>query len=360
MDQPAAKKRRLAPKTEVQASPPHPPPFPHEPAPPAQLYQVQEAPPPPPERHEFESFARHLQDAAMLIYRQTQKSPYTKTSVLILRWEEDNAVEHDLASLDQVLCDRYNYRTERFNIPTGLNPSVKLGVCMASFLENAAPDHLLIIYYAGMAMLMRIINSTGQVGSVSVNKASAKDVEDGRMLLEAREVAASTPVVRRHELPSHSQLRPETPIRLESMGRLDPMTLPQPSGTPGIAYASSRPGTAISKNDVEDSAEMQEAAEQLKALSHVRPLSSDNVSSTHVQATPTENTTTTRRDEVSPMRQMNLAQMRLYTIPNSHRHPHDLNSNGDRFKSKRQSRRRAVITVVIPPLKTIHRYHFWV
>lgn len=85
----------------------------------------------------------------MLIYRQTQKSPYTKTSVLILRWEEDNAVEHDLAALDQVLCDRYNYRTERFNIPTGLNPSVKLGVRMASFLEKAAPDHLLIIYYAG-------------------------------------------------------------------------------------------------------------------------------------------------------------------------------------------------------------------
>ncbi|KAI1657372.1 hypothetical protein F4813DRAFT_87347 [Daldinia decipiens] len=565
MDQPAAKKRRLAPKIEAQASPPHPPPFPHEPAPPAQLYQVQEAPPPPPERHEFESFARHLQDAAMLIYRQTQKSPYTKTYVLILRWEEDNAVEHDLAALDQVLCDRYNYRTERFNIPTGLNASVKLGVRMASFLEHAAPDHLLIIYYAGygyvdtdnqlywasnpegdsklrwsgvrclfedvqsdmlllldtcaakeepipegssvkqiiaanspehysrdhglrsftsyvtealakfsggrpfnserlyhevaiqrqqeliqasgltngasksialtekLPVLYALSSIKGQVisisplpshaemqlrspqagidgdaqllrtsredpiihpnavadltfdeprvlvcttfvgeaspdmssfnhwlhnapaiaskiavegmflgpptmllismpvpvwnvvqhdkvccflgyvnshnmthlynrlvGSVSVNKASAKDVEDGRMLLEAREVAASTPVVRRHELPSHSQLRPETPIRLESMSRLDPMTLPQPSGTPGMAYASSRPGTAIAKNDVEDSAEMQEAAEQLKALSHVRPLSRDNISAAHVQATPTENTTTTRRDEVSP------------------------------------------------------------
>lgn len=85
----------------------------------------------------------------MLIYRQTQKSPYTKTSVLILRWEEDNAIEHELVALDQVLRDRYNYRTERYNIPPAANPSVKLGVRMASFLEHAAPDHLLIIYYAG-------------------------------------------------------------------------------------------------------------------------------------------------------------------------------------------------------------------
>lgn len=85
----------------------------------------------------------------MLIYRQTQKSPYTKTSVLIIRWEEDDAIEHDLVALDHVLRERYNYRTERFSIPTVPNASVKLGVQMASFLERASPDHLLIIYYAG-------------------------------------------------------------------------------------------------------------------------------------------------------------------------------------------------------------------
>ncbi|KAI1105371.1 hypothetical protein F4804DRAFT_304666 [Jackrogersella minutella] len=565
MDQPAAKKRRLAPKIEAQASPPHPLPFPHEPPQPAQLYQVQEAPPPPPERHEFESFARHLQDAAMLIYRQTQKSPYTKTSVLILGWEEDNDIEQDLVALDQVLRERYNYRTERFNIPTVANPSIKLGVRMASFLENAAPDHLLIIYYAGygyigaddqlywasnprkdsklkwsgfrclfeesqsdmlllfdscatkeqpildgssvkqviaastpehysrdhnlrsftyhvaealvkfssgrsftaenlyhevavqrqqdliqasgltngasksvpfaekLPVLYTISSGKGQgvslsplppntdtqlrspragidgdaqllrtfqedpiihpsavadltfdeprvlvcttfvgeaspdmssfnhwlhnapanaskitvegmflgpptmllismpgivwnvvqhdkvccflgyvnshnmthlynrlVGSVSVNRASAKDVEDGRMLLEAREIA-STPSVRRHELPTHAQLRPETPVRPESMGRVDSMNLPPPSATSNIPYASSTPGTVITnKNDVEDSAEMQEAAEQLKALSHVRHVSSDNTPASHAQPIPVDSATATRRDEVSP------------------------------------------------------------
>ncbi|KAI0105142.1 hypothetical protein F4776DRAFT_477327 [Hypoxylon sp. NC0597] len=566
MDQPAAKKRRLAPKIEAQASPPHPPPFPHDAVQPAQHYQVQEVPPPPPERHEFESFARHLQDAAMLIDRQTKKSPYTETHVLILRWEDDNAIEHDLAALDQVLRERYNYRTERFNIPTIANPSLKLGVRMASFLENAAPDHQLIIYYAGygyigvdnqlywasetikdsrlkwsgfrclfeeaqsdilllldtcaikeqpildsssvkqviaasmpehysrdlnlrsftshitealakssgkksftaeylyqevahqrhqelvqasgltngasksmpftekLPVLYTISSGKSQsislyplplsvdaqlrspragidgdaqllrtsqedpiihpsavvdltfdeprvlvcttfvgeaspdmssfnhwlhnapataskitvegmflgpptmllismpipvwnvvqhdkvccflgyvsshnmthlynrlVGSISVNKASAKDIEDSRMLLEAREIAASTPIVRRHELPTHAQLRPETPVRPESMGgRLDSMNLPQPSTTPNMSYASSTPGTVMpNKNDVEDSVEMQQAAEQLKALSHVRHLSSDNISATHPHPTPPESTTATRHEDIS-------------------------------------------------------------
>ncbi|KAI1081078.1 hypothetical protein F5B20DRAFT_536696 [Whalleya microplaca] len=565
MDQPAAKKRRLAPKVEAQASPPHPPPFSHETAPAAQHYQVQEIPPPPPERHEFESFARHLQDAAMLIYRQTQESPYANVSVLLLRWEDDNAIEPDLAALEQVLRERYNYRTDRWNIPTVANPSVKLGVRMTSFLEHAGPDHLLIVYYTGhgflgadnqlfwtcnagegapklkwngfrclfeetqsdmlllldtcaakeppvaggnsvkqviatstpeqysrdsssrsftshiteafaklsngrpfttehlhhevaiqkqqelihtsgltngasksmafadkLPILYTMTSGRGQnltlfpltpgtegplrsprlgvdgetqtsrearddhgihpsavadltfdeprvlvcttfvgeaspdmssfyhwihnapaiaskiavegmflgpptmllismpvavwnvvqhdkvccflgyvnshnmthlykrlVGSVSVNKASAKDVEDGRMLLEAREMAASTPVVRRHELPTHPQQYPETPVRRDSVGRVDPMSVPQ-SSVSSIPYANSTPGPVIShKHDVEDSAEMQEAAEQLKALSHVRHLSSDNPSPAHTQAAAVDKTADHKHDDVS-------------------------------------------------------------
>ncbi|KAI1487342.1 hypothetical protein F5X96DRAFT_650310 [Biscogniauxia mediterranea] len=552
MDQPAAKKRRLAPKIEPQASPPHPPAFAHEPAQAAQQYQVQEVAPPPPERHEFESFARHLQDAAMLIYRQSQRSPYNHVSVLILRWEDDVTAEQDLAALEQVLRERYNYRTDRWNIPTVANPSIKLGVRIASFLERAAPDHLLIIYYAGygyegadnqlywacnprgdspklkwnglrclfedspsdmlllldtcasredpidggssvkqviatsspeyyardlgvpsftaniteafvklssgrpfttehlyqevallrhrellqasgltngasksisvaekLPLIYALTSVKGQalslcplpptaaphlqsphstadgdaqrartaredhaihpsavadltfdeprvlvcttfvgeaspdmssfnhwlhntpvlatkvavegmflgpptmllvsmpvpvwnvvqhdkvccflgyvnshnmtslykrlVGSMSVNKASAKDVEDGRMLLEAREKAATTPVVHRHSLhpqdQAHSQIRPETPIRSESVGRLDPMSVPQSSISAGLPFPNTTPGSVMSrKEEVEDSAEMQEAAEQLKALSHVRPISDDTPSSVH-------------------------------------------------------------------------------
>lgn len=85
----------------------------------------------------------------MLIQRSAERPPYTSVSVLLLRWDEDTSVEPELLSLEGLLRDQYHYRTERWNIPTVANPSIKLGVQMASFLENARPDHLLIIYYAG-------------------------------------------------------------------------------------------------------------------------------------------------------------------------------------------------------------------
>lgn len=89
----------------------------------------------------------------MLIYRQSQRSPYNKVSVLLLRWEDDTATELDLVALEQVLRERYNYRTTRWIIPKIANPSVKLGVRMTSFLEPAGPDHLLIVHYAGFSFV---------------------------------------------------------------------------------------------------------------------------------------------------------------------------------------------------------------
>ncbi|KAI1332754.1 hypothetical protein F5Y16DRAFT_124543 [Xylariaceae sp. FL0255] len=169
--QPATKKRRLAPKVEPQPSPSHlplPPPasssstaaaavasFSQDPGshPTQQHYQIQDAPPPPPERHEFESFARHLQDAAMLIYRQSQTSPYNKVSVLLVRWEEDTAAEQDLLALEQVFRERYNYSTAHWAIPAVLNPSIKLGVRVSAFLESAGSDHLLIVHYSGYSFV---------------------------------------------------------------------------------------------------------------------------------------------------------------------------------------------------------------
>ncbi|KAG8676755.1 hypothetical protein FPOAC2_02866 [Fusarium poae] len=146
------KRRKLAPKVNATtpSKPPPPPPaqFLHES--PQQHHPAQEAAPAPlSERHDFESFARHLQDAAMLIQRQTERHPYTDVSVLLLRWEDDETVDEDLVALEQVLQKQYRYRTEKWHIPTVPNPSIKLGVQIASFLEHAKSNHLLIIYYAG-------------------------------------------------------------------------------------------------------------------------------------------------------------------------------------------------------------------
>jgi len=104
---------------------------------------------PPPERTDFESFARHLQDAAMLIYAQANRSPYSTVSVLLLRWEDDTTHEEDLLSLEGVFRDRFNYQTESWAIPTGGNSFSKLAAQMAQQIQNARPDHLLIVYYAG-------------------------------------------------------------------------------------------------------------------------------------------------------------------------------------------------------------------
>ncbi|KAK4144284.1 uncharacterized protein C8A04DRAFT_27970 [Dichotomopilus funicola] len=159
--EPSSKRRRLAPKVPeptgvpaisptapTPAQPPTPA-FPQDQAAPPQHYSRPEATPRLPEGNEFEAFARHLQDAAIHIQQQTLKPKHTSVSVLLLRWEEDVSVEPDLLALERVFRERYHYQTDRWAIPTVPNPSIKLGVQMASFLDNARPDHLLIIYYAG-------------------------------------------------------------------------------------------------------------------------------------------------------------------------------------------------------------------
>lgn len=139
------------------------------------------------------------------------------------------------------------------------------------------------------------------VGPTSPAKASAKDMEDGRILLEARELAATTPMVHRHDLqprdPGHVQIHPETPARAEGLGRLDPMGLPQSSVSAAFAHAT--PGIATKAVDVEDSAEMQEAAEQLKALSHVRHMNGEVAAAAHAHASLANHTSDAKHEDGS-------------------------------------------------------------
>lgn len=85
----------------------------------------------------------------MYIYGKMQRRPpYKNASVLLIRWEDDTATERDLVGLENVFREKYHYHTDKWAIPTCANPSIKLSVQMASFIE-ARNDHLLIIYYAG-------------------------------------------------------------------------------------------------------------------------------------------------------------------------------------------------------------------
>lgn len=86
----------------------------------------------------------------MYMYGKMPRRPrYKKVSVVLLRWDEDAAAQHELAEVADVFRKKYNYHTEMWSIPNGLNPSIKLNVQMAPFIEHAATDHLLIVYYAG-------------------------------------------------------------------------------------------------------------------------------------------------------------------------------------------------------------------
>jgi hypothetical protein len=120
------------------------------------------------------------------------------------------------------------------------------------------------------------------IGAISPTGKAAtfKELEDGKILLEAREAAASTPVMMRHDPPHPVRKQePMQPIHPDSM-RQDQMALSTPTSVPQVIYPD--PGPSIipdRKGDEEDSVEMHEAAEQLKALSHVRHLSHDPTAS---------------------------------------------------------------------------------
>jgi len=109
------------------------------------------------------------------------------------------------------------------------------------------------------------------LGPKPISSPTAKDVEVGRILLEARHEArqgpTGSPGAFRHD--NGRPLYPETPTRHH--GPLGPQ--PLAPGAPG--HLSSAAATGPHKETVEETAEMKEAAEQLKALSHIRHINNE-------------------------------------------------------------------------------------
>ena len=95
--------------------------------------------------------------------------------------------------------------------------------------------------------------------------ATFKELEDGKILLEARQAAASTPVMIRHD----PAMQHDPSLIMGTSNAVPPVVYQDPG----------HPGIPDHKDDVEDSVEMHEAAEQLKALSHVRHVSHDPAAS---------------------------------------------------------------------------------
>ncbi|TQS35802.1 hypothetical protein Golomagni_03765 [Golovinomyces magnicellulatus] len=129
------------------------------------------------ERSDFESFARHLQDAAMLIYSQANQCPYTSISVLLLRWEDDIDAEQDLTQLQKLFLEHFNFRTETWCIPSCSDPTISLVTELGRHLEYAKPDHLWIVYYNGYGFT-GLDNSLFWAWYVRSSLAASNDQED--------------------------------------------------------------------------------------------------------------------------------------------------------------------------------------
>ncbi len=134
-------------------------------------------------------------------------------------------------------------------------PPTMLMITMPQSVWNVIQHDKVCCYigHVGSHNLLHLYNRL--MSSSSIGAATAKDVEDGRILLEAREAASSGSSKHRLGLSPLSQPRyPGTPSRQPTQPDRAPASLTQRQTPTG---------------EVEDSAEMKEAAEQLKALRHM-------------------------------------------------------------------------------------------
>lgn len=150
-----------------------------------------------------------------------------------------------------------------------LGPPTMLLISMPHSIWNVV-QHDKVCCFLGYISSHNMIHLYQRLVGSSGIKPSAKAVEDGRILLEARELAVGTPARVRRDNENHERDYRSSASR-DGPGLVDRQDfLPQTSPSV-VQYASVAPGGPLkAKDDVEDSAEMQEAAEQLKALSHVR------------------------------------------------------------------------------------------
>lgn len=123
---------------------------------------------PPPTLHDIDRWQYHidLQDfgqdlhaAAKAVFPNEAKSRYSKVSVLVLCWEDEDPqlpVSLEIARLFDVFQNIYHFDTEIWKIPDD-NPHHKLNQKVLDFVDPVenSKEHLKIVYYAGHGKLSR-------------------------------------------------------------------------------------------------------------------------------------------------------------------------------------------------------------
>lgn len=152
-----------------------------------------------------------------------------------------------------------------------LGPPTMLLISMSmSIWEVVKHDKVCIFLgYIGSHNFVHLYQQlVGPAGVRNSGRASAKEFEHGRILLEAREAAAATKRPRQNTDGGDGAYRTlsDGAIPVDDNGTESPQVSP---------YNQARYPRSSLKDEGEDSAEMKEAAEQLKALSHIRHLSNE-------------------------------------------------------------------------------------
>jgi hypothetical protein len=123
-------------------------------------------PPPTPDEISFQHrhttlklFGDDLHRAAKTLFPNDSTSRYTKTSILLLSWEDEDPklpVSLEIAKLYVVLRKGYGFEVEVWKIPTN-HSHFELNQKIGSFVKPEDDDrhHLKVVYYAGHARLAK-------------------------------------------------------------------------------------------------------------------------------------------------------------------------------------------------------------
>lgn len=106
---------------------------------------------------DFEEFGKSLQDAANAVFPNDTNSRYTKVSVLMLSWEDEDPqlpVSQEISKLYGIFSGDYGYETEHWSI-LDEHSHWKLTEKIMEFVkpDEESKTHLKIVYYAGHARL---------------------------------------------------------------------------------------------------------------------------------------------------------------------------------------------------------------
>lgn len=104
---------------------------------------------------DLQDFGTHVQKAANAVFSSDRRSRYTKVTVLLLSWEDEDPqlpVSLEIEELKDVFVNLYGFEVDEWFIPP-INSHGALNLKILQFLQDSCAKHLKLVYYAGHGRL---------------------------------------------------------------------------------------------------------------------------------------------------------------------------------------------------------------